>query len=52
MENSLYISSPGQSGNVLSPHYDDLLGMWASGNYIQMRTTGYLTESVQNLNNK
>jgi acyl-homoserine lactone acylase PvdQ len=27
-DQSLYIVSVGQSGNV-SPHYDDLLGLWA-----------------------
>ena len=35
---SLYIVSTGQSGNVFSEHYDDLLEMWASGGYVTIPT--------------
>ena len=33
-DQSRYIISTGQSGNVYSPHYDDLLELWAKGEYI------------------
>ena len=38
LERSLYIHSGGQSGNVLSPHYDAFTGAWAKNEYIQMIT--------------
>jgi penicillin amidase len=38
-DQSLYIISVGQSGNVYSPHYDDLLGLWAQAQYITIPTT-------------
>jgi penicillin amidase len=31
---SLFIISTGQSGNVFSPHYDDLLKLWAKSEYV------------------
>jgi penicillin amidase len=37
-DESLYIISVGQSGNVFSPHYDDLLGLWAGAQYITIPT--------------
>jgi penicillin amidase len=37
-ENSLYIHSGGQSGNVLSPHYKSFTQAWAKGDYIPMVT--------------
>ena len=33
-ERSLFIISTGESGNAFSPHYDDLLPLWAAGRYI------------------
>jgi penicillin amidase len=36
-ENSLYIHSGGQSGNLLSPHYDAFAEAWAKNEYIPMR---------------
>jgi penicillin amidase len=36
IENSTFISPPGQSGQFKSPHYDDLAQMWADGNQIPM----------------
>jgi penicillin amidase len=36
LENSLYIHSAGQSGNVFSPHYKSLTQAWAHGEYIPM----------------
>jgi len=35
-DSSLYIISTGQSGNVLSKHYDDLNSLWRRGEYIPM----------------
>jgi penicillin amidase len=37
-DNSLFVISTGQSGNVFSSHYDDLLGEWAKGQYIKIPT--------------
>ena len=37
-DESLYIISMGQSGNIYSPHYDDLLGLWAATQYITIPT--------------
>jgi penicillin amidase len=37
-DRSLYVISTGQSGNLFSPHYDDLLGLWAEGAYITIPT--------------
>ena len=34
---SLYMSAPGQSGQILSPHYRDMAGPWAKGEYFQIR---------------
>jgi len=31
---SQFIFAPGQSGNILSSHYDDLIGMWSHGGYV------------------
>lgn len=38
-DKSLFMISTGQSGNPLSPHYDDLVRPWAKGEYIPMITT-------------
>ncbi len=35
-ENSVYMIATGQSGNIASPHYDDLLPLWADGVFIPM----------------
>ena len=37
-DQSRYIISTGQSGNVFSPHYDDLLELWAKGEYLAIPT--------------
>jgi penicillin amidase len=36
-EKSLYIHSGGQSGNILSPHYEDFTEAWVKNEYIPMR---------------
>ena len=33
---ALFIHAPGQSGNPLSPHYGDLVALWARGEYLKM----------------
>ena len=38
LEKSIYIHSGGQSGNILSPHYDAFTEAWAKNEYIPMRT--------------
>ena len=38
MDASLYIITTGQSGNLFSPHYDDLLELWANGGYVTIPT--------------
>ncbi|MGH8686959.1 MAG: penicillin acylase family protein, partial [Burkholderiales bacterium] len=38
VDNSLYIHSGGQSGNVLSPYYRTFAAAWANGEYIPMIT--------------
>ncbi len=37
MNASLYMSAPGQSGQVLSKHYRDMADSWAKGEYMQIR---------------
>ncbi len=37
MNSSLFMSAPGQSGHVLSPHYRDMAQRWADGEYVQIR---------------
>ena len=48
---SLFVSAPGQSGNALSEWFDNMLPMWADGDYEKMRTTsgpdGYRVERTQ-----
>ncbi len=42
-DNSRFMHTTGQSGNVLSPHYDDLIASWRQVEYVPMywsRTTG------------
>ncbi len=37
MNASLFMSGPGQSGNIMSPHYRDMAPLWARGDYFQIR---------------
>jgi len=36
MDESLFIHGPGQSGNILSVHYDDFVQKWSQGDYLPM----------------
>ena len=38
-ERSAFIIASGQSGNPLSPHYDDLTPLWRDGRYVTLRGT-------------
>jgi len=38
LDGSRYMITTGQSGNVMSEHYDDLAPMWGRGEYIEIRT--------------
>jgi penicillin amidase len=38
-DRSLFINAPGQSGQPLSPHYGDLLPLWAAGRYAPLLFT-------------
>jgi penicillin amidase len=45
-ERSLYIISTGQSGNLFSTHYDDLLPLWAGTKYITIPTARTAVEDA------
>ena len=36
-DNSVFMNSPGQSGDPMSPHYRDLFPLWAAGSYVPLR---------------
>ena len=36
-DNSRWIAATGQSGHLLSPHYDDLVAPWQGGEYLPLR---------------
>ena len=38
-DHSMAINAPGQSGDPASPHYRDLLPLWAAGNYVPLLFT-------------
>lgn len=38
LDNSRFVIPTGQSGNPLSPYYDQLTDLWAAGRYIRMAT--------------
>jgi penicillin amidase len=35
-EEARFIIAPGQSGNILSPHYSDLMALWRDGAYVTL----------------
>lgn len=39
LASSLYMIGSGQSGNVYSPHYADLVPLWAKGEYLKIERT-------------
>jgi len=46
LEQSLFIHSGGQSGNLLSPHYRSFTEAWARGEYIPMKTARKSVEAA------
>jgi penicillin amidase len=48
-DNSRYIIATGQSGNAFSPHYDDLLPLWAQGRYILLPARPKVTVGITDL---
>mmetsp|Transcript_20549 Transcript_20549/g.52793 ORF Transcript_20549/g.52793 Transcript_20549/m.52793 type:complete len:961 (-) Transcript_20549:499-3381(-) len=46
MENSIFIYPMGQSGDIFSELYDNLLPLYRGGKYIPMKTTGYDVSST------
>eukprot|EP00455_Lapot_gusevi_P004538 TRINITY_DN11870_c0_g1_i4.p1 TRINITY_DN11870_c0_g1~~TRINITY_DN11870_c0_g1_i4.p1 ORF type:complete len:251 (-),score=49.14 TRINITY_DN11870_c0_g1_i4:65-757(-) len=41
LEESVFLNPLGQSGNVLSTQYDDLIEHWSNGGYLPMKTSNY-----------
>lgn len=35
-DNSMFVNTPGQSGNPFSAHYRDLYPLWAAGQYVPL----------------
>lgn len=48
-ESSLFMISTGESGNAFSPHYDDLMPLWASMRYIRIPATPAVTSGIIDL---
>lgn len=47
LQHAKFIISTGQSGNILSKHYDDLSVLWAAGEYIDIPTDRAMVEASQ-----
>ena len=47
IQHAKFIISTGQSGNILSKHYDDLSVLWAAGEYIDIPTDRTMVEANQ-----
>ncbi len=45
-DRSLFVISTGESGNLFSPHYDDLIPIWAKGGYITIPTERRAVEAA------
>jgi len=45
-DKSIWINTPGQSGDPRSPHYSDLHGIWAGGEYVPMLYSAEAVESA------
>ena len=46
LESSVWEPSMGQSGNLISPYYDDLVEGWGEGRMLPMKTIGFLRAYV------
>jgi penicillin amidase len=51
-EQSVFLNPLGQSGNILSKNYDNLLQDWATTQYLPMKTQGYKEDFTQKLKAK
>ena len=49
LQSSRFLNPLGQSGNILSKQFDNLLGKWSTGHYLPMQTSGYKSDSSQKL---
>jgi len=45
-DRSVAINVPGQSGQLGSKHYDDLLPLWSSGQYFPLRHSRFAVDAV------
>ena len=45
-ENSLFMIAPGQSGNVFSRHFDDLVIPWRDGRYVRFPGAAEMVEKT------
>jgi len=45
-QKSLFLNPLGQSGVIIDPHYDDLLPLWSSGEYLEMKMDNYKVEKT------
>ncbi|MDE2110598.1 MAG: penicillin acylase family protein [Alphaproteobacteria bacterium] len=45
-DNSLYVITTGESGNIFSPYYDDQLPLWAHGGYLRIPTSAKEIEAT------
>jgi penicillin G amidase len=50
LENSKFILSPGQSGNLLSESYSNLISKWSKSEYLDMKINNYTIKNTLNLN--
>jgi penicillin G amidase len=50
LENSVYVTPPGQSADPDSPYYDNQLELWQEGDYIPMTTNNYVVAERTLLN--
>ena len=48
-DTSRFMITTGQSGNVMSRHYDDLAPMWGRGEYISIPTGWTLDDAPEGL---
>jgi penicillin amidase len=45
-DDSLYVIATGESGNIFSDHYDDLMPLWAKGEYVRIPQTQEEVERI------
>jgi len=43
-ENSVFVHPMGQSGNLFSPYFENLLPLWANGQYLPMTTQNFAVD--------